>query len=223
MKFKEKLLGKELAKAATPAALEQYKEDRLLNYIDNVKAGDPATMKMIAEYDPNAVKYNSAIGQFQKGNKIGPLSDFKDDLKKDDDFNERFKQDKERAYQELKTPTLYKNIFPLGKKKKLSDLDLIFEVASPKEKMGMRSRYKDYDFTQRQFKEDLPTILKSVPYKSSIGEYIKFKEDFAALKELEDINSNNITNAPIDRAKDSGLSEQFTKEKLLENQIIKSI
>mgnify|MGYP003647157271 FL=1 len=223
MKFKEKLLGKELAKAATPAALEQYKEDRLLNYIENVKNDDPATMKMIAEYDPNAVKYNSAIGQFQKGDKVGPLSDFKDDLKKDDDFNERFKQDKERAYQELKTPTLYKNIFPLGKKKKLSDLDLIFEVASPKEKMGMRSRYKDYDFTQRQFKEDIPAKPKSVPYKSSIGEYIKFKEDFAALKELEDINSNNITNAPIDRAKDSGLSEQFTKEKLLENQIIKSI
>jgi len=223
MKFKEKLLGKELAKAATPAALEQYKEDRLLNYIENVKNDDPATMKMIAEYDPNAVKFNSALGQFQKGNKIGPLSDFKDDLKKDDDFNERFKQDKERAYQELKTPTLYKNIFPLGKKKNLSDLDLIFEVASPKEKMGMRNRYKDYDFTQRQFKEDLPAKPKSVPYKSSIGEYIKFKEDFAALKELEDINSNNITNAPIDRAKDSGLSEQFTKEKLLENQIIKSI
>ena len=87
----------------------------------------------------------------------------------------------------------------------------------------MRNRYKDYDFTQRQFKEDLPAKPKSVPYKSSIGEYIKFKEDFAALKELEDINSNNITNAPIDRAKDSGLSEQFTKEKLLENQIIKSI
>ena len=223
MKFKEKLLGKELAKAATPAALEQYKEDRLLNYIENVKNDDPATMKMIAEYDPNAVKYNSAIGQFQKGDKVGPLSDFKDDLKKDDDLNERFKQDKERAYQELKTPTLYKNIFPLGKKKNLSDLDLIFEVASPKEKMGMRNRYKDYDFTQRQFKEDLPAKPKSVPYKSSIGEYIKFKEDFAALKELEDINSNNITNAPIDRAKDSGLSEQFTKEKLLENQIIKSI
>jgi len=177
MKFKEKLLGKELAKAATPAALEQYKEDRLLNYIDNVKNDDPATMKMIAEYDPNAVKYNSALGQFQKGNKVGPLSDFKDDLKKDDDFNERFKQDKERAYQELKTPTLYKNIFPLGKKKKLSDLDLMFVAADPREKMQMRKNYKDYDFTQRQFKEDIPKPVNiNVNMTSHISNMQKLQE-----------------------------------------------
>jgi len=177
MKFKEKLLGKELAKAATPAALEEYRENKLFKYIDNVKNDDPATMKMIAEYDPNAVKYNSALGQFQKGNKVGPLSDFKDDLKKDDDFNERFKQDKERAYQELKTPTLYKNIFPLGKKKKLSDLDLMFVAADPREKMQMRKNYKDYDFTQRQFKEDIPKPVNiNVNMTSHISNMQKLQE-----------------------------------------------
>lgn len=161
--FKQKLLGKELAKAATPKALEEYSHSKILTYIDNVKNNDPATMKMLDEYDPNAVKYNSARGQFQKGNKFGALSDFKDDLKKDNEFNERFKQDKEKAYQELKTPTLYKSIFPLGKKKKLSDLDLIFSAADPIEKMRMRKDYKEYDFTQRQFKEDIKEVKKVEP------------------------------------------------------------
>ncbi len=33
--------------------------------------------------DKNKVKFNSVKGQFERGDKIGPLSDFKDDLKKE--------------------------------------------------------------------------------------------------------------------------------------------
>ena len=83
-KFKEKLLGKELGKEVTKEALAQYQEDRLLNYIDNVKF--KYSKQPIVE---EPVTYNSTIGQFQKGNKLGALSDFKDDLK---------------AYQVLTTP-----------------------------------------------------------------------------------------------------------------------
>tara|TARA_R100001377_G_scaffold81839_1_gene61637 strand:+ start:40 stop:711 length:672 start_codon:yes stop_codon:yes gene_type:complete len=174
---KNKLLGNELGKAATPKALEEYSHSKILTYIDNVKNDDPATMKMLNEYEPNKVEYNSVRGQFQKGNKFGPLSDFKDDLKKDNEFNERFKRDKEKAYQELKTPSLYKNIFPLGKKKKLSDLDLMFVAADPREKMQMRKNYKDYDFTQRQFKEDIPKPVNiNVNMTSHISNMQKLQE-----------------------------------------------
>ena len=60
-KLRDKLLG-EFKKEVTPKELEKYNDDRLnwaketddklLKYIDNVKANDPATMKMLAEYDP---------------------------------------------------------------------------------------------------------------------------------------------------------------------------
>ena len=128
-KFKEKLLGKELGKEVTKEALAQYQEDRLLNYIDNVKF--KYSKQPIVE---EPVTYNSTIGQFQKGNKLGALSDFKDDLKKEE--------------------KVFQNILPLNKKKKMSDTDLIYAVASPQDKALMRRDYKDYDFVKREFKED---------------------------------------------------------------------
>ena len=80
------------------------KDKALLRYVDNVKNNDPATMKMIAEYDPYGKKnkrspdvyeiseqlnkfrakndqlptYNSTLGTFEKGDKRGPLSTFKE-------------------------------------------------------------------------------------------------------------------------------------------------
>jgi len=133
--FKEKLMGKELAKAATPEALEEYRKSRLFNYIDNVKKGDPKTMKMIAEYNPNEVKYNSALGQFEKDGKRGALSDF---VKPTVNFG----LDKPQLFDE-KAPmqNALKNVQRKGKRaKEMSDLDLIFSAADPKEKMDMRKQ-----------------------------------------------------------------------------------
>ena len=179
-KLRDKLLG-EFKKEVTPEELKTYNDDRLswaketddklLKYIDNVANNDPATMKMISEYDPNKIKYNSARGQFQSGDKFGALSDFKDQLKKED--------------------KLFQNILPRlkagNKKKPLTDIDLIFEVASPQEKMGMRKRYKDYDFTQRKLKEDIkkvePKITSPAPIaptpvpQKSVGEIIRERAD----------------------------------------------
>ena len=52
--------------------------------------------------------------------------------------------------------------------KEMNDIDVIFSAADPKEKMGMRKRYKDYDFSKRKFKEDIAKeeILKT-PISSS--------------------------------------------------------
>ena len=150
-KFKEKLLGKELGKEVTKEALAQYQEDRLLNYIDNVKF--KYSKQPIVE---EPVTYNSTIGQFQKGNKLGALSDFKDDLKKDDDFKKSFTKLK-KFYNEkpgYKEEKVFQNILPLNKKKKMSDTDLMYAVASPQDKALMRKDYKDYDFVKREFKED---------------------------------------------------------------------
>ena len=181
-KLRDKLLG-EFKKEVTPKELQKYNDDRLnwaketddklLKYIDNVKANDPATMKMLAEYDPNKIKYNSARGQFQSGNKFGALSDFKDQLKKEDSsYQEKLKNFANfhtgKPYKKPKQEEkLFQNILPRlkagNKKKPLSDIDLIFEVASPKEKMSMRNRYKDYDFTQRKLKEDIKEVKKVEP------------------------------------------------------------
>ena len=48
-------------------------------YIDNVKNNDAATMKAIAEYNPNDpkyTKYNAVTGKFELNGKQGTLSDF---------------------------------------------------------------------------------------------------------------------------------------------------
>jgi len=68
--------------------------------------------------------------------------------------------------------------------KKMNDIDILFSAADPKEKMGMRKRYKDYDFTQRKFKEDIkkvepqkitiPAPIASTPVpQKSVGEIIR--------------------------------------------------
>tara|TARA_R110000796_G_scaffold242960_1_gene365305 strand:- start:42 stop:668 length:627 start_codon:yes stop_codon:yes gene_type:complete len=49
---------------------------KLFDYIDKVKRGDSKTMKMIAEYNPNEPRYDSALGKFVSGDKTGALSDF---------------------------------------------------------------------------------------------------------------------------------------------------
>ena len=166
-KLRDKLLG-EFKKEVTPKELEKYNDDRLnwaketddklLKYIDNVKAEDPATMKMLAEYDPNEVKYNSALGQFEKDGKRGALSDF---VKPTVNFG----LDKPQIFNE-KAPmqNALKNVQRKGMRaKKMNDIDILFSAADPKEKMGMRKRYKDYDFTQRKFKEDIKEVKKVEP------------------------------------------------------------
>ena len=195
--FKEKLMGKELAKAATPEALEEYRKSRLFNYIDNVKKGDPKTMKMIAEYNPNEVKYNSALGQFEKDGKRGALSDF---VKPTVNFG----LDKPQLFDE-KAPmqNALKNVQRKGKRaKEMSDIDLIFSAADPKEKMEMRKNYKSYDFTKRKFKADIvkeeilktpitkpvPAPLKPVEVpRIDVGELIKRRADDRAAREKANI------------------------------------
>ena len=49
-----------------------------------------------------------------------------------------------------------------GKKKKLSNIDLLFSGADPKEKMEMRKNYKEYDFSKRKLKEDIVKITEPV-------------------------------------------------------------
>jgi len=120
---------------------------------------------MIAEYNPNEVKYNSALGQFEKDGKRGALSDF---VKPTVNFG----LDKPQLFDE-KAPmqNALKNVQRKGKRaKEMSDLDLIFSAADPKEKMEMRKNYKEYDFTQRKFKADIAKeqilktpIIKPVP------------------------------------------------------------
>ena len=55
-------------------------DQRLLNYVDGVKNNDPKTLKAIDDYS-DKLHYDSVRGQFKKGNKVGALSDFKNDEK----------------------------------------------------------------------------------------------------------------------------------------------
>ena len=168
--FRDKLLG-EFKKKVTPDELKKYNDDRLswakqnddklLKYIDNVANDDPATMQMIRDYNPYEIKYNSTLGQFEQNGKRGSLSDF---VKPGDNVD--FGLGKPQVFQNV-----LKNVQNKGKTaKKMNDIDLIFSVADPKEKMEMRKNYKEYDFTQRKFKSDIAKeellkkpIVKPIP------------------------------------------------------------
>jgi hypothetical protein len=162
------------------------KDKNLLRYVENVKNNDPATMKAIAEYNPYGKKnnrspdvyeisehlnkfraendklptFNSALGKFELNGKSGPLSDFvkpNGELPRVD-----FGLGKSQSITPMQDAL--KNIQRKGKRaKKMDDLDLYFSAADPKEKMSMRKRYKDYDFTKRKYKSDIAKeqILKN--------------------------------------------------------------
>ena len=75
-------------------------------------------------------------------------------------FEEQFIKDKQTALKGF-YPRVYDKEFQntlrkvQGKKKKLSDIDLLFSGADPKEKMEMRKNYKTYDFNKRKLKEEI--------------------------------------------------------------------
>ena len=88
-------------------------------------------------------------------------------------FDEQFKRDKQEAlkgfYPRVNDREFRNTLRTVqGKKKKLSNIDLLFSAADPKEKMEMRKNYKTYDFSKRKFKEDIAKeeILKT-PISSS--------------------------------------------------------
>lgn len=102
-------------------------------------------------------------------------------------FQEQFKRDRQTAlkgfypkpYERLYENTL-RNI--QGKKKKPSDLDLMFEVADIKDKAGMRRRYKDYNFDKREFKED---IKKTEPVKLDYSDINKHYADMDSFRDIQ--------------------------------------
>jgi len=80
-------------------------------------------------------------------------------------FEEQFKKDKQTALKGF-YPRVYDKEFEntlrtvQGKKKKLSEFDLLFSAADPKEKREMRKNYKEYDFNKRMLKADIPKEVK---------------------------------------------------------------
>jgi len=160
------------------------KDKALLRYVDNVKNDDPATMKMIAEYDPYGKKnkrspdvyeiseqlnkfrakndqlptYNSTLGTFEKGDKRGPLSTFKETLAADQKAAD-YEKILEKDYREGK---IFSNAInrmkikgPKNNKRRLNDMDIFYAAADPKEKAELRKSYKDYNFEKKAFKADL--------------------------------------------------------------------
>ena len=55
-------------------------DDKLLRYVEGVKNNDPKTLKAIDDYS-DQLHFDNVLGQFKKGNKVGALSDFKNDEK----------------------------------------------------------------------------------------------------------------------------------------------
>ena len=105
-------------------------------------------------------------------------------------FDEQFKRDKQAAQREF-YPRVHDKEFEntlrnvQGKKKKLSDIDLLFSAADPKEKAGMRRRYFDYNFDQREFKKD---IKKPEPFKINHN----MSAHIFDMQKIEDIKNKGI-------------------------------
>ena len=95
-------------------------------------------------------KYNGTTGRFynENGDEVKTM---KEAVKKNEEL------DKVLGKQNQVSTTrraVQKKIYP-GVKKQLSDLDLFYEVADPKEKAQYRRDHPDYNFVRRRFKKDL--------------------------------------------------------------------
>jgi hypothetical protein len=88
--------------------------------------------------DDQLPTYDKDQGTFVKGNKKGPLTDFKE----------------ETLFQDI-IPRLQGKKINYNKKKPVSDLDLLYSASTPSEKREMRQKYKEYNFVKKAFKEDL--------------------------------------------------------------------
>ena len=100
-------------------------DQRLLNYVDGVKNNDPKTLKAIDDYS-DKLHYDSVRGQFKKGNKVGALSDFKNDEKLFEPILDRLKVKGKRTQTPIQKKSvareILKNFKPIEQDKYLRDL-----------------------------------------------------------------------------------------------------
>jgi len=105
------------------------------NKFEDLDPDVPTITKKLNQFrrpDDQLPTYDKDQGTFVQGNKKGPLTTFQDIL-----------------------PRLQGKKIKLNTKKPLSDLDVLYQAGTPKEKREMRQRYKEYNFVKRAFKEDL--------------------------------------------------------------------
>ena len=124
-------------------------------------------------------KFNSSTGKFhnENGDVVSTAKEavkLNDELVKDGFTGNEAQQIRTAAKQKIAKP-----------KQKLSDLDLFYEVGSPKEKAEMRREYKDYNFYRRKFKKDIVEPIKP----------IKLNLDYG-LAEYENIHKTPVTPPP---------------------------
>ena len=106
-------------------------DDKLLKYIDGVKNNDPKTLKAIDDYS-DQLHYDSVRGQFKKGNKVGALSDFKNDEKLFEPILDRLKIKGKRSQTPIQKKSIsreiIKNFQPIKHDLYLRDLEDIKEL-----------------------------------------------------------------------------------------------
>jgi len=113
------------------------------NKFEDLDPDVPTITKRLNQFrrpDDQLPTYDKDQGTFVKGNKKGPLTDFKEE-------------------------TIFQDILPRlqGKKKKInynkrkpvSDLDLLYSASTPSEKREMRQKFKEYNFVKKAWKDDL--------------------------------------------------------------------
>jgi len=113
---------------------EDYNAEQVVDDISGLYTGLTEQLvddQIIDKIYNNEEVYLTEQGDFARGLEKKPLSEFQDILPR--------LQGKKK----------------LNTKKPLSDLDVLYQAGTPKEKREMRQRYKEYNFVKRAFKEDL--------------------------------------------------------------------
>ena len=116
---------KPLQEASIESLVPDKSGEKLLKYIDGVKNNDPKTLKAIDDYS-DQLHYDSVRGQFKKGNKVGALSDFKNDEKLFEPILGRLKSKGKRSQTPIQKKSvareILKNFKPIEQDKYLRDL-----------------------------------------------------------------------------------------------------
>ena len=110
-------------KTPTPKA----KPMKILDYIDGFKNNDPKVYKAMSDHS-DQLHYDSVRGQFKKGDKVGALSDFKNDEKLFEPILDRLKVKGKRTQTPIQKKSISREIIKNFKPIELPNDDIAKEL-----------------------------------------------------------------------------------------------
>ena len=119
---------------------------KILDYIDGFKNNDPKVYKAMSDHS-DQLHYDSVRGQFKKGDKVGALSDFKNDEKLFEPILDRLKVKGKRTQTPIQKKSIARELIKNFKPIELPNTDIAKELQDVRDRK-QRSAELDQQYQQ---------------------------------------------------------------------------